>query len=154
MSNYPDNFCSKMFESRWGVATSDQMKDEAKKVLPSAIKEFVQKFNSRHDLEVSDKALDYAISCIDDTVGDMYENFEGFTPRITTGSAVTMQKIITTYRTIIYCVLALSLTCNYFFYTGKVSVGNAQEAQASESDYLATLASDYGSPVTLKKGRK
>lgn len=75
MSNYPDNFCSKAFEARWGSATDEQFREEAKKVLPEALKEFIEKFNSRHDLDVSKEALDYAVSCLAEVAEDMYNNY-------------------------------------------------------------------------------
>lgn len=72
--NYPDNFCSKAFEMRWGSATDEQMREEAKKVLPQALKEFIEQFNSRHDLLVTESSLDYAVSCLAEIAEDMYSN--------------------------------------------------------------------------------
>lgn len=65
-----------------------------------------------------------------------------------------LNRILITYRTIVYCALMLSLTCNYLVYTGKLSMTGASQAVAADTDYLTTLASSDPMPVVLKKGKR
>jgi hypothetical protein len=72
MSNYPDNFNSREFERVWGDKSDAEIREEAKKVLPAAIKEFVQKFNSKHDLPVEDGAMVYFSEVLEELCSDLY----------------------------------------------------------------------------------
>lgn len=57
-------------------------------------------------------------------------------------------KIITTYRTVLYCAFIVSMTLNYLVYQGKLG-RNACASYVSNDIY----ASDEPKPVVLRKGR-
>lgn len=71
--SYPNNFNTDAFDRAWG----HDAEPDHKQAIMEGIKQLINSYVAKHDIDISDKAINYALECMDDCVSDMLSNYKG-----------------------------------------------------------------------------